>query len=128
MRAVDYAHSHGIIHRDIKPANILLGPGGIPKLTDFGLATRGEPTAAEAEGIVGTPAYMAPEQAQGDAGPVTSRTDVYALGATLYFAVTGHRPSPAMTFPADRARGRRGGPGRGRPLMPAVDRDLEAVW
>ena len=125
--AVDYAHSHGIIHRDIKPANILLGPGGIPKLTDFGLATRGEPAAAEAEGIVGTPAYMAPEQAQGDAGPVTSRTDVYALGATLYFAVTGHRPSPGITFSGDHPRRLRGESGQPSAPRPALDRDLEAV-
>ena len=96
-RTVHYAHEHGILHRDIKPGNILLDANGEPHLTDFGLArlVESESTVTRTLEVLGTPSYMAPEQAAGNnpatAGP-TSTTDVYGLGAVLYQLLTGHPP------------------------------------
>ena len=92
--AVQYAHEHGVIHRDLKPANILVDGHGEPFLTDFGLAKRAEPgKGVTVSGqILGTPAYMPPEQAGGTAGKVGPAADVYSLGAVLYCA--RHRPGP----------------------------------
>ena len=91
-----YAHEHGILHRDIKPGNILLDAKGEPHLTDFGLARLVE-TEARSRGtmeVLGTPSYMAPEQAVGNNAGVSSATDVYGLGAVLYQLLTGHPPLP----------------------------------
>ncbi|MBX3726748.1 MAG: protein kinase [Xanthomonadales bacterium] len=90
--AVDYAHRLGVLHLDLKPGNVLLDQAGEPRVADFGLARRLGRTLAAGPGVVsGTPSYMAPEQAEGDAelGPAT---DVYALGATLFEALTGQPP------------------------------------
>jgi serine/threonine protein kinase/Tfp pilus assembly protein PilF len=93
-RTVHYAHEHGILHRDIKPGNILLDKKGEPHLTDFGLArlVEAESTVTGTSEIMGTPSYMAPEQAAGEINKLSKATDVYGLGAVLYQLLTGHPP------------------------------------
>jgi serine/threonine-protein kinase len=92
--ALQHAHEQGVIHRDLKPANVLVDHQGKPHLTDFGLARwTDQSVALTMEGhVVGTPAYMSPEQARGDAVSVDRRTDVYGLGAILYELLTGKPP------------------------------------
>lgn len=126
-QAVAYAHAQGVIHRDIKPDNVLLGRFGQVFLTDFGLAKRVDPDAEDGEplqacgeleevgesfvsadgAIVGTPAYMAPEQASGRQDEVDARTDVYQLGVLLYELLTLRRPYEGL---------------RGRALLEAIQR------
>jgi serine/threonine protein kinase len=93
-RTVHYAHEHGIVHRDIKPGNVLLDKQGEPHLTDFGLArlVESESTVTHTMEVMGTPSYMAPEQAVGNNAAVSSATDVYGLGAVLYHLLTRHPP------------------------------------
>jgi serine/threonine-protein kinase len=96
-RAVDYAHSNGIIHRDLKPSNILIDREGTPMISDFGLAKligeQEEDAAETKEGVVlGTPVYMAPEQARGEIGRIGPATDIHALGVMLYELLAGRRP------------------------------------
>ena len=89
-------HACGLLHRDIKPQNIILGDDGVPRLVDFGLAV---PVASEAlHQVSGSPPYMAPEQARGQGERVDARTDVYGLGAVLYFLLTGKPPHPGETL------------------------------
>jgi serine/threonine protein kinase/mono/diheme cytochrome c family protein len=154
-RAVHYAHTRGIVHRDLKPANILLSVGSgqsavggqedqpsasslptanpplptVPKITDFGLAKRlGADTDHTATGeVIGTPAYMAPEQALGRTGELGPACDVYALGAVLYEALTGRAPFRGNTVLETLRQVISDDPTEPRRVNPAVPRDLEAV-
>ncbi len=151
--AIHYAHQQGVIHRDLKPANVLLqapegkgdvqpeavrGPRCSPprrltadicaKVTDFGLAkfsTGGDLT--HSGDVVGTPSYMAPEQAAGKSLPITVAVDVYGLGAILYEALTGRPPFAAATVDATLGLVRRDEPVPPRRLQPTVPRDLETI-
>jgi WD40 repeat protein len=128
-RAVQAAHERGIVHRDLKPANVLLTADGQPKITDFGLAKRldGDKGQTQSGAIVGTPSYMAPEQAGAHARGVGPTADVYALGAILYELLTGRPPFKAAT-PLDTVlqvvSEEPVAPSR---LQPKVPRDLETV-
>jgi serine/threonine protein kinase len=129
-QAMHYAHQHGVVHRDLKPANILLTADGTPKISDFGLAKRQATHATERTQtgiILGTPSYMAPEQAGGESNSVGPRADVYALGAVLYELLTG-RPPFRGTSPLETMRQVRfDEPVPLTRLQPAVPRDLEII-
>jgi len=128
-RIVHYAHEHHILHRDIKPGNILLDTKGEPHLTDFGLArlVETESTVTRTMEVLGTPSYMAPEQAVGNNARVTSATDVYGLGAVLYQLLTGHPPfAGGTTFETVRLV-LDTEPRQPRLLNPKVDRDLATI-
>ncbi|MBI5366059.1 MAG: protein kinase, partial [Planctomycetes bacterium] len=92
--AIEFAHRRGIIHRDLKPGNILLDKEGAPRVTDFGLAKQigGDSHLTRSGTALGTPAYMSPEQADGDSAGVDVRSDVYGLGAVFYHLITGQPP------------------------------------
>jgi serine/threonine-protein kinase len=125
-RAVEYAHAQGLLHRDLKPSNILLDTAGQPLVTDFGLAKRltGEPSLTRSGAVLGTPAYMAPEQAAGDRGQLGPASDVWSLGAILYQALVGRPPFQAAT-PVDTVLlVLEQDPPPPRLLNPQVDRDL----
>jgi TolB-like protein/Flp pilus assembly protein TadD/predicted Ser/Thr protein kinase len=128
-RTVHYAHQHGILHRDIKPGNILLDAKGEPHLTDFGLArlVETESTMTRTLEVLGTPSYMAPEQAMGNNSAISSATDVYGLGAVFYQLLTGQPPFAGgatyetikLLLDTD--------PKQPRLLNPKIDRDLSTI-
>jgi len=136
-RGVQAAHDLNLVHRDLKPANILLhGPAGapldecVPKVTDFGLVKFLDDAASaqtQADAVMGTPSYMAPEQAAGAAGDVGKPADVYALGATLYDLLSGRPPFKGTTVQDTLRQVIEQDPVPPRSLQPKVPRDLETV-
>src|SRR6267143_1812514 len=128
-RTVHYAHQHSILHRDIKPGNILLDANGEPHLTDFGLARLVEhgSTVTGSLEVMGTPSYMAPEQAVGNNAAVNRATDVYGLGAVLYELLTGHPPFAGGTTYETIRMLLDSEPRQPRSWNRKIDRDLSAV-
>jgi Flp pilus assembly protein TadD len=135
-QAMQAAHQHNVIHRDLKPANVLLAGGDTatpldrltPKVSDFGLARKlDDPGLTQSGVIMGTPSYMAPEQARGHSKEVGPAADVYALGAVLYECLTGRPPFQAATALETLAQVLDREPLPPRQLNPAVPRDLETV-
>ncbi len=128
-QAIEYTHQQGLLHRDLKPSNVLLASDGTPKIADFGLAksVTGNSSATQTGEILGTPSYMAPEQASGVVKKLTEACDVYGLGGILYKLITGHAPfeSPdpmqtVMSVIADE-------PLAPRRLQNQIPRDLENI-
>src|SRR5262252_1714586 len=128
-RTVDYAHEHGILHRDIKPGNILVDQNNEPHLTDFGLArlVEAESTVTGTKDVLGTPSYMAPEQAAGETTKVSKATDVYGLGAVLYQLLTGQPPFAGGTTYETIKLLLETEPRQPRLLNPKIDRDLSTI-
>ncbi len=130
-RAVAYAHQRAILHRDLKPSNILIDRHDEPYVTDFGLAKRIESGDSSAEtltgAVMGTPAYMPPEQARGGTKSLTTSADLYSLGATLYEMLTGRPPFVAGSVAEILRLVLDHEPARPRSLDPRIDRDLETI-
>jgi hypothetical protein len=127
-RAVHYAHQHGILHRDLKPSNILVDAAGTPLVADFGLAKRvdADRSLTESGALVGTPRYMAPEQASGRKD-LTVAADVYSLGVVLYERLTGQTPFGGETALELLRQVREAEPPRPSSISPGLNRDLETI-
>ncbi len=127
--AIQYAHERGVVHRDLKPANVLLSAQGMPKIADFGLAKRldTETFQTQSGAVVGTPSYMAPEQASGQNREVGTAADVYALGAILYETLTGRPPFKADSVWNTILQVLQQDPVPPRRLVPTVPADLETI-
>jgi serine/threonine-protein kinase len=128
-RAVHEAHRQGVVHRDLKPANVLLTEAGEPKIADFGLAKLVSLDAGltRTDSVLGTPSYMAPEQAEGRNRDVGPAADVYALGAIFYELLTGRPPFKAATAQATLDQVRTSEPVRPSRVQPGLPRDAETV-
>ncbi len=128
-RTVHYAHQRGILHRDIKPGNILLDASGEPHLTDFGLAKllEKESTVTQTMDVLGTPSFIAPEQAAGHTKRLTTAADVYGLGAVLYYLLTGQPPFLGATTYETIRLVLEIDPRKLSFLNPAIENDLETI-
>ncbi len=128
-RAVHYAHQRGILHRDLKPGNILVDSAGEPHLTDFGLAKvlEADDTLTRTEAILGTPSFMSPEQASGQARQATTAVDVYGLGAVLYHQLTGQPPFAGSTTVETIRQVVERDPVPPSQIRPGLDRDLDTI-
>jgi urea transport system substrate-binding protein len=127
-RAMESAHGKGVIHRDLKPANVLLGEHDTPKITDFGLAKKLDEVGPTVTGaVMGTPSYMAPEQAGGKSKEIGPACDTYALGAILYECLTGRPPFKAATNLDTILQVISEEPRAVRQCRPDVPRDLETI-
>lgn len=139
-QAVQHAHENGVVHRDLKPSNVLLSfprnESGVPtdlslatpKLSDFGLARiADDPSLTQAGDLIGTPAFMAPEQAQGDVSLIGPATDIYGLGATLYHLLTGTAPHVSETPITTLELVRNHDPISPRLLRPELSKDIETI-
>jgi WD40 repeat protein len=127
--ALDHAHRRGIVHRDVKPSNVLLDDQGEPHLTDFGLARKleGEIALTVQGQILGTPAYLSPEQADGNSKEVDGRSDVYALGVILFRLLTGQLPFESNSLESLIRQKLTSDPPGPRQINPAVPRDLDTI-
>lgn len=127
-KAVHFAHQRGVLHRDLKPGNILVDDAGIHYVADFGLAKRvdAQVSLSETGDVIGTPRYMAPEQANGKKG-LTTAVDTYALGVILYERLTGRTPHQGQTLLEILRQLREETPANPRSLEPTLDRDLETI-
>jgi serine/threonine-protein kinase len=128
-RAVHFAHERGVVHRDLKPANVLLAEDGTPKVADFGLAKMlgGDDGLTSTGAVLGTPGYMAPEQARGGSKAAGPAADLYALGAILYECLTGRPPFQGETPLLTLAQVVIADPAPPFRLQPGTPRDLSAV-
>ncbi|NDH07954.1 serine/threonine protein kinase, partial [bacterium] len=128
IKGVSAAHKRGIIHRDLKPGNVLVNENDVLKVADFGLVKLVDKSEMTHTGqIMGTPAYMSPEQAKGESKSVNARADVWSLGVMLYEAMTGRRPFDGRTFIEIQDKIRNEDPVPPRRLCKSIPRELELI-
>ena len=128
-QAVQYAHAHGVLHRDLKPANVLIDESDEPRVTDFGLARQlaGDSGLTLTGQVLGSPNFMPPEQGAGKQARVGPASDIYGLGALLYYLLTARPPFVAETFEATLAQVLNTDPVAPRQLNPTIPLDLETI-